>query len=143
MGGNANNGVLAGLVAITAPCSTCEPYAAFIIGFLAAFVYIGCCKTLDALKIDDVVGAIPVHGACGFFGVIMAAFFATQDNYGNAYYGDRAEKCAGLFYGGDGSSFAAAIVLLLVEASVEAAGMDSSEHGVTTGYAAAKTAEMT
>lgn len=122
--GDANNGVLAGLVAITAPCSTCEPYGAFIIGMLASGVYLGANSLLVALKIDDVVNAIPVHGFCGFFGVIMASFFATQDNYAAAYYsayaeGDdddvpvRSEKCAGLLYGGDGSALGAAIVFLL------------------------------
>lgn len=161
---DANNGVLAGLVAITAPCSTCEPYGAFLIGFMAAFVYKGANAVLIACKIDDVVNAIPVHGFCGFFGVIMAACFATQDNYSAAYYSDRAEACAGIFYGGDGSAIAAAIVFLLaiiawvsvlsgiifgalsaakilrVEAQVEEDGMDKSEHGVTGGYSAAPTA---
>mmetsp|Transcript_75966 Transcript_75966/g.216768 ORF Transcript_75966/g.216768 Transcript_75966/m.216768 type:complete len:447 (-) Transcript_75966:186-1526(-) len=161
--GDANNGVLAGLVAITAPCSTCEPYGAFIIGFGAAFVYLGSNALLTACKIDDVVSAIPVHGFCGFYGVIMASLFATKDNYAAAYYSDRAKDCAGVLYGGDGSSLAAAICFLLavivwvaalscvvfgalsgmgmlrVDPTVEDDGMDKSEHGVTGGYAAAAT----
>merc|ERR1711988_1114300 len=119
--GDANNGVLAGLVAITAPCSTCEPYGAFLIGMMASGVYLGANALLVALKIDDVVNAIPVHGFCGFFGVIMAAFFATQENYSSAYYssyggdddGARSEKCAGVLYGGDGSALGAAVCFLL------------------------------
>jgi len=153
--GNATNGVLAGLVAITAPCSTCEPYGAFIIGFLAAPVYLGSTALLEYLAIDDVVNAIPVHGACGAFGCLMASCFATKNNYGDAYYSSRAEKCAGVLYGGDGSSLMAAVVFILADVAwtsffsivvfggltftglsrvtdaVEEAGMDSSEHGVS------------
>ena len=113
--GHATNGVLAGLVAITAPCSTCEPYGAFIIGFLAAPVYLGATAFLEYLVIDDVVNAIPVHGFCGLFGTLMAAFFATKDNYGDAYYSSRAEKCAGLLYGGDGTSLLCAVVFILAD----------------------------
>lgn len=149
----ANNGVLAGLVSITAGCSTVEPYGAFIIGALASLVYVGSSKLLVRLGIDDVVDAVPVHGFCGAFGVIMAGFFATKENYSAAYFGARAKDCAGVFYGGDGSMLGANVVfviavliwvgltslivfgllkacgLLRVDPSVEEQGMDSSEHG--------------
>merc|ERR1711916_144857 len=81
--GNANNGILAALV-----------------GFTSAWVYYGASKLLLKLKIDDVVNAVPVHGFCGAWGVICAGLFATPHLYGDAYYGQRAETCAGLFYGG-------------------------------------------
>ena len=113
--GNASNGVLAGLVAITAPCSTCEPYGAFVIGFLAAPVYLGSARLLELLAVDDVVNAIPVHGACGMFGCLMASVFATKENYSDAYYSSRAEKCAGVLYGGDGSSLAAAAAFICAD----------------------------
>jgi Amt family ammonium transporter len=56
--------------------------------------------TFGTGTIDDVIDAIPVHGGCGVFGVLMAGFFATQNNYAGAYYEDRAQHCAGVFYGG-------------------------------------------
>ncbi len=71
------NGSLAGLVAITAPCAVVAPWAAVVIGGLAAFVL----KWSEAfiektLKIDDPVGAISVHGTVGLFGVLMVGVFA-------------------------------------------------------------------
>ena len=71
------NGILAGLVGITSPCSTCSNFAAFVIGFSSAFVFYGSSKLLLKLKIDDVVNAAPVHGFCGAWGVICSALFAT------------------------------------------------------------------
>lgn len=127
-----------------------------MIGIMAAPVYILSCKFLAFLKVDDVVGASPVHGFCGAFGVLMAAVFATPENYANAYYSARADKCAGILYGGDGSSLAAGFMfivfvftwtsilsclifgvlkyfnLLRVTDKVEEIGMDESEHGVST-----------
>ncbi|CAN0020123.1 unnamed protein product, partial [Sphacelaria rigidula] len=150
--GSANNGVLAGLVGITAGCSTCEPEGAFIIGVISGFVYMGASKALVKAKIDDVVDAIPVHFACGAWGVFAAALFATKENYVAAYY-DRADKCAGVFYGGDGAAVAAAVVFILaiiawvggtctilflaikftvglrVSKEMEELGMDDSKHG--------------
>lgn len=150
---NANNGVLAGLVSITAGCSTCEPYGAFFIGLFAAPVFLGSSKLLKAFRIDDVVEAAPVHGFCGAYGTIMAACFATQGNYDMAYYSDRSKKCAGIFYGGDGSTLKANITLVVmnllwtgsfsliifgglsclralrIDEDTEALGMDLSEHG--------------
>ena len=69
------NGILAGLVAITAPCNNVTDWAAFIIGFIAAFVYIFASKMLRFLKIDDAIGAFPVHGACGVWGILAAGLF--------------------------------------------------------------------
>lgn len=69
------NGILAGLVAITAPCNNVTDWASFIIGLVAAIVYIGATKMLVAFKIDDAIGAFPVHGACGVWGVIAAGLF--------------------------------------------------------------------
>lgn len=151
---NVNNGVLAGLVAITSPCAVCSPAGAFIIGCLAAPAYMGGHYLMLFLQIDDVVDAIAVHGFCGFLGVICAGCFATPYYYSVSYYGDRKEDCAGLFYGGKASgSFASAWVacgiiiswvgttmailfgvlkalnLHRVTPEVEEAGMDDSKHG--------------
>ncbi|CAK0828784.1 unnamed protein product [Prorocentrum cordatum] len=69
------NGILAGLVSITAPCGNVEAGSALMIGFIGAFVYQGCSMLLQKLKIDDPVDAVPVHGACGIWGVLAAFFF--------------------------------------------------------------------
>ena len=79
-GGAANNGLLAGLVGITAGCSTCEPEGAMVIGIVSGFVYTYSSKLLIKLQIDDVVDAIPVHCFCGAWGVFAASLFATEDN---------------------------------------------------------------
>jgi len=102
--GAASNGLLAGLVSISAGCSVTYPYAALIIGFLGGFVYISTSKLLIyKLHVDDPLDAFAVHGACGFWGVIAAAFFAAPPF---AYSGrvaetDCPEECAGKgsFYG--------------------------------------------
>jgi Amt family ammonium transporter len=151
--GAANNGILAGLVSITAGCSTVNTFGAMCIGLIGAFWYIGGCKVMDMLKIDDVVGAVPVHGFCGVWGVFATGLFATKEMYSSAYYSSRAAKCAGVFYGGDGSMLSANIVFLLavivwtgalsaalfigikvtigvrVSKEVEENGMDDSKHG--------------
>ncbi|CAN0042201.1 unnamed protein product, partial [Hapterophycus canaliculatus] len=79
-GGAANNGLLAGLVGVTAGCSTCEPEGAMVIGIVAGFIYTYASKLLVKLQIDDVVDAIPVHLGCGMWGVFAASLFATKDN---------------------------------------------------------------
>ena len=56
-----SNGILAGLVSITAPCSATEPWAALVIGCIGGVVYYFAVKLLDKLGVDDVVLAIPVH----------------------------------------------------------------------------------
>jgi Amt family ammonium transporter len=71
------NGSLAGLVGITAGCGVVPPWAALIIGALAGFVLMWAEKFVErTLKVDDAVGAVAVHGFCGFFGLIMVGVFA-------------------------------------------------------------------
>jgi Amt family ammonium transporter len=86
------NGILAGLVGITAGCGFVKPWESVIIGLIAGLVYQGASMLLDKLKIDDVVDAFPVHGACGIWGVLAVGLFGDEDEGlgGN-----------GLFYGGD------------------------------------------
>ena len=65
------NGMLAGLVAITAPCAFVQPWAAAVIGIIAGVLVIESVFFIERkLKIDDPVGAISVHGVCGIFGVL-------------------------------------------------------------------------
>ncbi len=78
------NGCLAGLVAITAPCAFVTVNAALIIGFLAGLIVVCAVKLLDALQIDDPVGAIPVHLFNGVFGTLCVGLFAVDKITGAA-----------------------------------------------------------
>jgi len=69
------NGILAGLVSITAGCSNVEAGSAVVIGAIGGLVYQLASSTLRMLQIDDVVDAFPVHGAAGMWGVFAAAVF--------------------------------------------------------------------
>ena len=88
------NGVLAGLVAITAPCGAVTPIMSVVIGAIAGALVVGSVLFFDKVRIDDPVGAISVHGVCGFWGLISVGLFATYDD---AFLG---REDAGLFYGG-------------------------------------------
>ena len=70
------NGMLAGLVAITAPCAFVDPWAAAVIGILAAILVIEAVGFIERRGIDDPVGAIAVHGVGGSFGVLAVGIFA-------------------------------------------------------------------
>jgi Amt family ammonium transporter len=69
------NGALAGLVGITANCDSVTNLEAIIIGLVAGILVVGGILLLDKLKIDDPVGAWPVHGLCGIWGGIAAGIF--------------------------------------------------------------------
>jgi Amt family ammonium transporter len=69
------NGILAGLVSITAGCSNVESGSAFLIGIVGGFVYCGSSALVRKARIDDPVDAFSVHGACGIWGCIAAALF--------------------------------------------------------------------
>jgi Amt family ammonium transporter len=73
------NGSLGGLVAITAGCATMTPGFAIVTGLLVGPVLITSSYLLESMKIDDVVGAIPVHAFCGAWGTLAAGLFKTGD----------------------------------------------------------------
>lgn len=103
------NGALSGLVGITAGCSVCEPWAAFVIGIIAGWVYIGFSNLLVKLKIDDAVDAIPVHFGNGMWGCIATGLFASPGLVANAYGSEN----YGAFYGQGGKLFAIEICGIL------------------------------
>jgi Amt family ammonium transporter len=70
------NGMLAGLVAITAPCAFVDPWAAAVIGTIAGILVIFAAGFFEKRGIDDPVGAVAVHGVCGTFGVLAVGLFA-------------------------------------------------------------------
>jgi Amt family ammonium transporter len=73
------NGMLAGLVAITAPCAFVDPWAAALIGILAGVLVVEAVYFIERRGIDDPVGAVAVHGICGTFGAICVGIFANGD----------------------------------------------------------------
>ena len=78
------NGCLAGLVAITAPCAFVTINASLIIGLAAGLIVVCAVKLLDVMKIDDPVGAVPVHLFNGVFGTICVGLFAVDKITGAA-----------------------------------------------------------
>jgi Amt family ammonium transporter len=153
------NGVLAGLVAITAPCGTVNPIPAFLIGGIAGALVVFSVFFFDRkAKIDDPVGAISVHGVCGAWGVLSVGLWAhNPDAFVEARLGDAYEP-SGLFYGGGVNqlviqfldiviiaawvavvSFIAFTIIkvtvgIRVSAEEEIEGLDFLEHGIE-GYA--------
>src|SRR5271166_3388406 len=104
------NGFLAGLVAITAPSGFVNPVGSIIIGLIAGvLVCISVAFVERVLKVDDPVGAVSVHGACGIWGVISLGLFADgKSNYGGAWNGVNG-SVTGLFYG-DASQLVAQLI---------------------------------
>ncbi len=83
-GGMIANGVLGGLVAITAGCAYVDTTGAAIIGVIAGFVvFYGSHFVEKVLKLDDVVGAVPVHGFCGAWGTFAVGIFITKEHLGD------------------------------------------------------------
>lgn len=138
------NGILAGLVSITAGCDFVSPVGACIIGILAGVVLVHAIEFVDKiLKVDDPVGAIGAHGFCGILGTICTGLFSVEK---------------GLFYTGQTSFFAIqllgafvvaalslvvmSLVFLLIKGTVglrvsrqeEIEGLDSGEHGLSSAY---------
>jgi ammonium transporter, Amt family len=73
------NGSLGGLVGITAGCASMQPGFAVVTGLVAGFVVVFGMRLLDRLQLDDVVGAVPVHGFAGVWGTVAAGLFFSGD----------------------------------------------------------------
>ncbi len=102
------NGALAGLVAITAPCAFVTAPSAVLIGGLAGVLVCASVFFVErSLKIDDPVGAISVHGACGLWGILSLGLLA-DGTYGDGWNGVNG-AVRGLLYG-DASQFVAQVV---------------------------------
>ena len=80
------NGLLAGLVAITAPCAFVSPWAAVLIGGIAGVAVVYSVLFWERHGVDDVVGAVSVHGVCGLWGVLSLGIFANGE-YGAGWNG--------------------------------------------------------
>lgn len=78
------NGLLAGLVAVTSSCNQIEPWAAFIIGIIGSVIYFNVRKLFLRFKIDDPLSVFPLHGGCGFWGLVSNGFF---NNKTGVFYG--------------------------------------------------------
>ena len=102
------NGILAGLVAITAPCAFVSVGGAAIIGIVAGLLVVEGVFFFDKMMIDDAVGAISVHGLNGAWGCLSIGLFA-DGTYGDGLNGV-AGNVAGLFYGGGMSQFWAELI---------------------------------
>nr|WP_320131788.1 ammonium transporter [uncultured Holophaga sp.] len=95
----AANGMLAGMVAITAPCAFVNAPVAVLIGLIAGvLVVLAALFVENTMKIDDPVGAIAVHGVNGIWGMIALGLFA-DGTYGGGWNGAAASGVTGLFYG--------------------------------------------
>jgi len=102
------NGMLAGLVAITAPCAFVAPWAAVIIGAVAGTLVVFSVEFFDRVHVDDPCGAISVHGVNGAWGVLAVGLFA-DGTYGIGWNGVGATAThgvRGLFYGDVGQLWA-------------------------------------
>ena len=93
------NGVLAGLVSITAGCNVVSPVSAIIIGSVAGVLVDVAVLLIDKQRIDDPVGAVAVHGINGLFGTLAVGLFATE---------------GGLFFGGGSSLFITQLIGVVV-----------------------------
>jgi len=72
------NGILAGLVSVTAGCDAVSMPAAWVMGFIGGVIVVFSVALIDSLKIDDPVGAFSVHGSCGIWGTLAVGLFNTD-----------------------------------------------------------------
>ena len=137
------NGALAGLVGITAPVAYVAPWAAVVIGAIAAPIMIVSVNVIEKVfKIDDPVGAISVHGTCGLWGLLAVGIFANGNNGTSGLIaGDTAQivtqliSMAVVLVWALGTGFILFYALKItmgvrVTEAEEMEGVDASEHGL-------------
>src|SRR5690242_18030915 len=99
--GFTTNGFLAGLVAITCPCYWVSPTGAILLGGVAGVLVVLGVELLEYLRIDDPIGAVPVHGFCGIWGTLSLGLFRSGQFGATGPMGaDNSAPLTGLFYGG-------------------------------------------
>lgn len=135
------NGVLAGLVAITAPCAWVTPAASIVIGAIGGVIVVYGALLLEKLKVDDPVSAVPVHLMNGAWGTLAVGIFATQNGVTGLIAGNAGQIIAQLI--GIGAVAAWCITMgvvlfpgiikntvgLRVSRQEEMKGLDIEEHG--------------
>ncbi|GBG83397.1 hypothetical protein CBR_g37111 [Chara braunii] len=149
---DACSGLIAGFTAVTAGCSVIEPWAAVVLGFLAAWVLIGMNRLALKIRYDDPLNAFQRHGGCGLLGIIFVGLLAKKE-YLLQTLRTSDNSPYGLLYGGGGRLLAAQVtgaicitawtsvtmgtlfyalnnvVLLRISEEEEAAGLDVVSHG--------------
>ena len=125
------NGILAGLVGITAGADTVSEFNSILIGGISGLIVVVAILALDKIRLDDPVGAISVHGICGVWGTIAVGIFSFDQNHTIAI-----QSLGTLAIGGFAFVFSLAVFGILkltmgvrVSAEDEAQGLDLSEHG--------------
>ena len=141
----AGNGLLAGLVGVTAGAWVVNGLGAIIIGLAAGVIVVYAVSFFDKIKIDDPVGAVSVHGVCGAFGTLAVGLFSTIESDGivkkGLFYGGGTDQLISQFIGVVAVAafvFVAAFILftvlkvtvgLRVDQQEEIEGLDVHEHG--------------
>jgi Amt family ammonium transporter len=126
------NGILAGLVGITAGADVFSPGSALLIGFISGILVVLSAIFLDKLKLDDVVGAVSVHLTCGIWGTLAVGLFSTNPEHSFL------TQLTGVAICGAMAFFSAFIIFYVLKVSVgirvseehERSGLDSHEHGI-------------
>lgn len=130
-------GILAGLVSVTACCHVIGPASAIVVGVIGGWIAAAATRLLERLKLDDVVGAIPVHLGAGIWGVLAVALFGTQSELlGTSRWDQFLVQLLGItsivgwsFTSGFGLLWLIdQFVPLRVSAEVERVGLSVSEH---------------
>jgi len=124
------NGILAGLVGITAGADVIEPGWAIVVGFIAGLIVVLSAITLDKFKLDDVVGAVSVHLTCGIWGTLAVGIFGNNMPFMPQLYG--------VLICGAAAFSTAFIIFYTLKATMgirvseehEKSGLDSQEHGI-------------
>ncbi|HIF91669.1 MAG: ammonium transporter [Myxococcales bacterium] len=126
------NGILAGLVGITAGADVINPTSAILVGMIAGMLVVGSVLFFDRIRIDDPVGAISVHLTCGIWGTLAVGIFSTNPEhslliqaYGVLCYAVFTTICAATLFLG-----LKATIGLRVSPEEELEGLDQSEHGM-------------
>ena len=126
------NGILAGLVGITAGADVMTPLSAIFIGVIAGGIVVGSVILIDRIKIDDPVGAVSVHLTCGIWGTLAVGIFSTNPEHsfgvqliGVAAYAAFTVVCASAIF-----LAVKATMGLRVDAEEEVDGLDYGEHGM-------------
>ncbi|MEO0894998.1 MAG: ammonium transporter [Bacteroidota bacterium] len=131
--GMALNGVLAGLVGITAGADVMSPTESMIIGFIAGLLVVLSAVGLDKLKLDDCVGAVSVHLTCGVFGTLAVGMFGAK-----AGWEQLLNQLIGIGVCGAAAFSSAMIIFFVMKITTgirvseehELSGLDSFEHGI-------------